>query len=164
MDGQSLVEDNSFGGPVIPPDDSDCQACLISYHLPTQHFCSSHSELLPVPLICCSSISLDHPVRTTAQNALPIVPFSAWLSLPCLSSVIMKIIFTYTSEDCENQMKSSMLYSQNGSWPVVSAQYPLAIIITLLSRLNSSITTYKKTSMNPFQLIRRPSFYALLAH
>lgn len=36
-----------------------------------------------------------------------------------------------------------MLCSQNGIWPVVSIHYILAFIITLLSRFNLSITTYR---------------------
>lgn len=118
MDGQSYVGDgaglSSVGGPINLPDDSDRPTCLLLHpHLtPLAHthpFCSSHTAQCSVPPICCSFISLDYCICTTAQNGFSTHPFSASLSPTGLSSGIMEIIFAHVTS--ENQKRPSTLCS-----------------------------------------------------
>lgn len=56
------------------------------------------------------------------------------------------------------ESKEAIHVLRNSIWPVVSTHYILAIIVTLLSRFNSGITTHREPSMNSFLTIRCPSY------
>lgn len=143
-DGQSSVGDSSAEGPVKPqmtmiadppisPTSSHTTCPHILFTPATPPCLQFHPSLLfhiPEPLYRyhCPKCLPQNPLLCLAKSYLSFIRNNG------------DKIHTYFREMLW-ESKEIIHDSQNGSWPVVRTQYTWAVIITVLSRLSSGITT-----------------------